>query len=149
MQGSILQAASAGGQGMILGDDGIHYTFTPTGWQGDPTQAMVGMRVDFEERGTHAVAVYPVPGAAPVLPPQPIYQPPPVAPVQPPPPTPASPVNPVPPYVPTQPPGSTRSPCPTVRFAIQSWPAARARSAPANPVLPGDSGPATTAGKGG
>lgn len=104
MQGSILQAASTGGQGLILGDDGIHYTFTPTGWQGDPTQAMVGMRVDFEERGTHAVAIYPVPGATPVPPSQPIYQPPPAAQIQPPPPVLSPPPPPVQPVAPPQPP---------------------------------------------
>ena len=62
MQGVILSAGSA--QGLILGDDGVRYAFTPLGYQGSGAPT-AGMRVDFEARGTQAVAIYPVPGSAP------------------------------------------------------------------------------------
>ena len=69
MQGVILNVGSA--QSLILGDDGTRYTFTPLGWQNQDTRPQVGMRVDFEVRGSHAVGVHPIPGAAPTPPVQP------------------------------------------------------------------------------
>ena len=63
MQGVILSAGTA--QGLILGDDGARYTFTPLGWRDDGASPQPGMRVDFEVRGSHAVGIYPVPGGAP------------------------------------------------------------------------------------
>ena len=63
MQGVILSAGTA--QGLILGDDGVRYTFTPLGWQDEGASPQPGMRVDFEVRGSQAVGVYPVPGGAP------------------------------------------------------------------------------------
>ena len=98
MQGSILSAASSGNQGVILGDDGIQYTFTPLGWQGYPTQAVEGVRVDFEVRGFHAVGIYPTLG---------------VAPMQPPPAIPTAPIQPAVPRTPVQPP---RVPTPTLQY---------------------------------
>lgn len=75
MQGVILSAGTA--QGIILGDDGVRYTFTPLGWRHDAIRPEAGMRVDFEVRGSHAVGIYPVPGAAPSPPVQPPAAPPP------------------------------------------------------------------------
>ena len=63
MQGVILSAGAA--QGTILGDDGTRYTFTPLGWRDEGTPPAVGMRVDFEPRGSHAVGIYPILGVAP------------------------------------------------------------------------------------
>ncbi len=57
MQGSILSAAMTSNQGVILGDDGVRYTFTPAGWQDSSTKAVVGMRVSFEAQGGNAVGV--------------------------------------------------------------------------------------------
>ena len=67
MQGSILSMPSASNQGIILGDDGIRYTFTALGWRDQTVKAVPGMKVNFDLRGTHAVGVYPLaplPGAA-------------------------------------------------------------------------------------
>ena len=68
MQGTIQNMASATNQGLILGDDGAYYTFTPLGWRDQTVAAAYGMRVDFEVRGFHAVGIYPLaplPGAVP------------------------------------------------------------------------------------
>ena len=75
MQGVILSAGSA--QGLILGDDGERYPFTPLGWADQSASPQTGMRVDFEVRGSQAVGIHPIQGAAP--PPSPI-QPTPVPP---------------------------------------------------------------------
>ena len=58
MQGVILNVGRA--QSLILGDDGQRYAFTPTGWGRDDVQPQIGMRVDFEVRGSEAVDVYPI-----------------------------------------------------------------------------------------
>ena len=113
MQGTILNVASQSNQGIILGDDGIHYTYTTFGWRNTTVAATPGMKVDFDVRGSHAVGIYQLPGAAPPsytnpavpqsslqpLPQQPGYVNPsqPAAPAQPPPPQ-------APPYNPVQPP---------------------------------------------
>lgn len=81
MQGVILSAGTA--QGIILGDDGARYAFTPLGWRNAETRAQVGMRVDFEARGSHAVGIYPLPGEIPSPSAQPPVTPP-TAPVIPP-----------------------------------------------------------------
>ena len=65
MLGSILGAASGGNQGVILGDDGVRYTFTPTGWRDPSLRANAGLKVDFDVRGSHAASIYPVPRAVP------------------------------------------------------------------------------------
>ena len=62
MQGSVLSAR--GESNLILGDDGVRYTFTSDEWRGD-TAPEVGTRVDFEVRGSDAVDVYPIPDSAP------------------------------------------------------------------------------------
>ena len=63
MQGQVLNAAATSNQGVILGDDQIHYTFTQTGWRDHSLKARAGMRVSFEVSGDHAVGVYPERGA--------------------------------------------------------------------------------------
>ena len=75
MKGTILSAASASSQGVIQGDDGVQYTFTPFGWRDSTVAPAPGMAVDFEVRGSHAVGIYPLPGAAPPFAP-PAAQPP-------------------------------------------------------------------------
>ena len=73
MQGVILSTGRA--QGLILGDDGVRYTFTPLGWRASSVSPEVGMRVDFEACGSHAEGIYPISDAAstqsvmPVVPP--------------------------------------------------------------------------------
>ena len=52
MQGKILSAA----QGLILGDDGNRYAFATDEWQDEDEAPRVGMRVDFEVRGSNAAA---------------------------------------------------------------------------------------------
>ncbi len=64
MQGVILNVRSA--QGLILGNDGVRYTFTHDEWQNDDLAPELGMRVDFEARGSEATDIYPIPGASPV-----------------------------------------------------------------------------------
>ena len=68
MQGTVLKVAEPGGEGLILGDDGVQYTYTPMGWRVPTTRAFSGMKVDFETRGSHAVGVYPLPGQTPPAP---------------------------------------------------------------------------------
>ena len=53
---------------MVLGDDGVRYAFTPLGWRDAAVQPVVGMRVDFEVRGQHAVGVYPISDPLPPTP---------------------------------------------------------------------------------
>ena len=113
MQGTILSVASQGGQGLILGDDGVRYTYTPLGWRDASMGVVQGMRVDFEVRGAHAVGIYPAPGAAapPVQPQQPVQHQstfpaapaPPVQPQQPVQHQPTFPAAPAPPVQPQQP----------------------------------------------
>ena len=62
MQGVILSAGRA--RDLILGDDGARYTFTLEEWQGDDLEPEAGMRVDFEVRGSDAVDIFPILGAA-------------------------------------------------------------------------------------
>ena len=65
MKGTILSVASTSSQGVILGDDGVQYTYTPFGWRDSTVAPAPGMAVDFEVRGSHAVGIYPLPGASP------------------------------------------------------------------------------------
>ena len=69
MQGTIHNTARQDNPGVILGDDGVSYTYTFLGWRDAASPASPGMRVDFDVRGRHAVAIYPMPGAAPPTPP--------------------------------------------------------------------------------
>lgn len=65
MQGTILSIASQSNQGVIIGDDGNQYTYTVLGWRDSAMSATPGMKVDFDVRGSHAVAIYPLPGTTP------------------------------------------------------------------------------------
>ena len=60
-QGTVLSSGRA--QGIILGDDGVRYTFTPLGWQDQSAAPVVGMRVEFEARGSQAVDINPIAGS--------------------------------------------------------------------------------------
>ena len=62
MQGQILTADST--RSIILGDNGARYTFPPHEWRSDDKEPEVGMRVDFEVRGSEAADIYPIPGAS-------------------------------------------------------------------------------------
>ena len=58
MSGSITNVASAhGDQNIILGDDGIEYTFSSNDWQSRTFQPAVGAKVRFDVQGTRAVNV--------------------------------------------------------------------------------------------
>ena len=65
MQGTVLSVGAPNVQGVILGDDGVRYTYTLAGWRTAGVTGAPGMKVDFEIRGSHAVGVYPLPGQAP------------------------------------------------------------------------------------
>ena len=57
MQGQILSASVTGNQGVILGDDGVQYSFTATDWRDNSEKAASGMRVDFSGQGFFATEV--------------------------------------------------------------------------------------------
>ena len=58
MSGSITNVASAhGDQNIILGGDGIEYTFSSNDWQSRTFQPAVGAKVRFDVQGTRAVNV--------------------------------------------------------------------------------------------
>ena len=95
MQGQIVSVASTSNQGAIQGDDGVQYTYTPFGWRDSTVGATPGLRVDFDVRGSHAVGIYPLPGASPSY------------------------VNPVQPPAPTQPPSAPQT-FPTQQFPTAS-----------------------------
>ena len=57
LQGQILNAAVTGNQGVILGDDGLRYTFTPREWRNNSVKAVAGMRVEYTAQGNFATDV--------------------------------------------------------------------------------------------
>ena len=59
MQGSILNVGSD--RSLILGDEGARYAFASSDWRSVDAKPEVGMRVDFETRGSDATDVYPLP----------------------------------------------------------------------------------------
>ena len=59
MQGQILSASVTGNQGVILGDDGVQYSFTAADWRANSEKATSGMRVDFSGQGFFATEVRP------------------------------------------------------------------------------------------
>ena len=69
MQGVILSTGRA--RSLILGDDGVRYIFTPSEWQSDDVEPEVGMKVDFEVRGSNAADIFPIPDADPTISAQP------------------------------------------------------------------------------
>ena len=62
MQGVILNAGRE--RTLVLGDDGVRYTFPLEEWRDDDLEPAVGMRVDFETRGSDAVDIFAIPDAA-------------------------------------------------------------------------------------
>ena len=130
MQGVILSAGRA--RNLILGDDGNRYAFTLEEWQGDEAAPAAGMRVDFEVRGSDAVDIFPIPGAAPTpTPPAPT------------PPAPAPPARPAPPAAPKAPPAEP-APAPPARpappVAPKAPPAEPEPAPPARPAPPAGGG---------
>lgn len=67
MRGQVLGVDTRTGHGMVAGDDGVRYRFSPEDWahRGEPA---VGMYVDFETQDTRALSIFPVPGRNPVAP---------------------------------------------------------------------------------
>jgi TM2 domain-containing membrane protein YozV len=76
MRGQVLGVDTRTGDGMVAGDDGRRYSFTPADWA-DRGEPAIGMFVDFETRDARALSIFPVPGTSPPraaapLPPAPI-----------------------------------------------------------------------------
>lgn len=67
MRGQVLGVDTRTSDGMVAGDDGRRYSFTPADWadRGEPS---VGMYVDFETQESRALSIFPVPGTAPSAP---------------------------------------------------------------------------------
>lgn len=63
MRGQVLGVDRRTGDGMVAGDDGRRYSFTPKDWadRGEPS---IGMYVDFEADQTRALSIFPVPGSS-------------------------------------------------------------------------------------
>ncbi len=64
MRGQVLGVDKRTGDGMVAGDDGQRYSFTPKDWaqRGEPA---IGMYVDFETHQNRALSLFPVPGTSP------------------------------------------------------------------------------------
>ena len=64
MRGQVLGVDQRTGEGIVSGDDGRRYAFTPKDWaeRGEPS---IGMFVDFEAHEQRALSIFPVPGATP------------------------------------------------------------------------------------
>ena len=64
MRGQVLGVDVRTGDGVLTGDDGRRYSFTPADWahRGEPA---IGMYVDFEPEQNHALSIFPVPGTLP------------------------------------------------------------------------------------
>ena len=71
MRGQVLGVDTRTGDGMVAGDDGRRYSFTPADWA-DRGEPAIGMFVDFETRDARALSIFPVPGTTP---PQPLQTP--------------------------------------------------------------------------
>lgn len=117
MQGALLSVAAPNSQGLILGDDGVHYTYALADWRNPVLSASPGMKVDFEVSGSQAVGVYPLPEAAP----PPTAQQPPTAPV-------AGAASPVPPPQPA-------ATSPNASFAPPSQPASSTQAGELHPLI--------------
>lgn len=65
MRGQVLGVDTRTGDGIVTGEDGARYRFGPDDWaaRGEP---MVGMQVDFENKGDRALTLFPVPGTTPM-----------------------------------------------------------------------------------
>ncbi len=64
MRGQVLGVDTRTGDGMVAGDDGRRYSFSPTDWA-DRGEPAVGMFVDFETDQNRALSIFPVPGTLP------------------------------------------------------------------------------------
>jgi TM2 domain-containing membrane protein YozV len=64
MRGQVLGVDHRTGEGIVAGEDGVRYRFTPEDWA-DRGEPAIGMRVDFETEHQRALALFPVPGTAP------------------------------------------------------------------------------------
>lgn len=66
MRGQVLGVDTRTGDGIVSGDDGRRYSFTPADWahRGEPA---IGMQVDFEAADNRALTIFPVPGTAPAV----------------------------------------------------------------------------------
>jgi TM2 domain-containing membrane protein YozV len=62
MRGQVLGVDRRTGEGLVAGDDGQRYRFTPEDWaqRGEPA---IGLHVDFEAEGDRALSIFPMPGA--------------------------------------------------------------------------------------
>lgn len=60
MRGQVLGVDTRTGDGLVAGDDGKRYRFTPDDWaqRGEPA---IGVKVDFEAEGDRALSVFPMP----------------------------------------------------------------------------------------
>lgn len=60
MRGQVLGVDTRTGEGLVAGDDGRRYRFTPEDWaqRGEPA---IGVKVDFEAEGDRALSVFPMP----------------------------------------------------------------------------------------
>ncbi len=63
MRGQVLGVDTRTGEGLVAGDDGKRYRFTPEDWaqRGEPA---IGIKVDFEHDGDRALSVFPLPDPA-------------------------------------------------------------------------------------
>jgi hypothetical protein len=63
MRGQVLGVDTRTGEGLVAGDDGNRYRFTPEDWaqRGEPA---IGIKVDFESEGDRALSVFPLPEGA-------------------------------------------------------------------------------------
>lgn len=64
MRGQVLGVDARSGDGMVAGDDGRRYSFTPADWA-DRGEPAIGMYVDFEGEQNRALSIFPVPGTSP------------------------------------------------------------------------------------
>ena len=62
MRGQVLGVDQRTGEGLVAGDDGQRYRFTPEDWaqRGEPA---IGIKVDFEAEGDRALSIFPMPAA--------------------------------------------------------------------------------------
>ncbi|MEA1083975.1 TM2 domain-containing protein [Sphingomonas sp. CD22] len=62
MRGQVLGVDQRTGEGLVAGDDGRRYRFTPEDWaqRGEPA---IGLHVDFEAEGDRALSVFAMPAA--------------------------------------------------------------------------------------
>jgi TM2 domain-containing membrane protein YozV len=63
MRGQVLGVDTRTGDGMVAGEDGRRYAFSPKDWahRGEPA---IGMFVDFEANQNRALSIFPVPGTS-------------------------------------------------------------------------------------